>query len=184
MVQTWRQRSRIKWDATQGSSGGAKRTAREAPQDVEGDGQGSSHVGGGLGYIIEKVQLKVVWSWAIHFGFPQSILGVLCGYFEVQRRVLSGSCVADLLKTVTAISQDSGDRSSCCALSCRTRWGITVCPQLDLKVDVDDMKVHVWGKNGDVFGSSGESKNVSMEKTSTEGGKEGRAGSLRPTSFS
>ena len=41
----------------------------------------------------------VVWASAMHFGFPQRILQVLCGYFEHQRRVLLEGCVAGPLQT-------------------------------------------------------------------------------------
>ena len=38
--------------------------------------------------VFEKERLKVVWTWAMHFGFPQRFR-VLRGYF--QRRMCSGS---------------------------------------------------------------------------------------------
>ena len=130
MVQTWTQRSRVKWDAIEGSSGGTERTAWEALLDMkkcrykaEGDGQGSSHACGGLGYIIENVQFSVVWSWAFSLWLSTkhswSTLWLLSAY---SGGYFPGGRVADLLKTITAISQDLGDRSSCCGLSCRTPW--------------------------------------------------------------
>ena len=42
-----------------------------------------------------RVQLKVVWASAMHFGFPQRVLRWLRGYFQPQRRVLFEVCVAD-----------------------------------------------------------------------------------------
>ena len=47
-----------------------------------------------LAQACEKVQLKVVCAWMMHFGFPQRILRMLCGYFEHHRRVLVEECVA------------------------------------------------------------------------------------------
>ena len=55
----------------------------------------------------EKVQLKVVWAWAMHFGFPQRILIVLCGYVQHQRRVIFEGCVADPLQTTSWLGSES-----------------------------------------------------------------------------
>ena len=40
-----------------------------------------------LAKAFERVSFPVVWAWATHFDFPTEILRVLCGYFELQRRV-------------------------------------------------------------------------------------------------
>ena len=56
-----------------------------------------------LASAFEKVQLKVVWRCATYYGILQSILPVVCGYFEHQRWVLFEGCVADPLQTITAI---------------------------------------------------------------------------------
>ena len=41
----------------------------------------------------ERVILPVVWARATHFSFPRKILRVLCGHFEIQRRVQLEGCV-------------------------------------------------------------------------------------------
>ena len=60
-----------------------------------------------LAKAFQKVQLKVVWVWARHFGFPQRILRVLCRYFQHQRKVIFQGCMADPLQTITAILSGS-----------------------------------------------------------------------------
>ena len=56
-----------------------------------------------LAKAFERVSLPVVWAWATHVSFPRKILGVLCGYFEQQRRVEFEGSVAEPLTTITAI---------------------------------------------------------------------------------
>ena len=58
-----------------------------------------------------RVRLPVVWAWATHFSFPRKILRVLFGYFEHQRRVQFEGCVAEPIKTSTAILP--GSKWSC-----------------------------------------------------------------------
>ena len=69
----------------------------------------------------ERVSLLAVWASATHFSFPRKILWVLCRYFEHQRRVQFEGCVAESLKTITAILP--GSKWSClllrvCAARC------------------------------------------------------------------
>ena len=33
-----------------------------------------------LAKSFDKVKLNIVWAWALHFGFPQRVRRVLCGY--------------------------------------------------------------------------------------------------------
>ena len=56
-----------------------------------------------LAKAFERVGLEVLWALATHFSFPRKILRVLCGYFEHQRRVQFEGCVAEPLRTITAI---------------------------------------------------------------------------------
>ena len=48
----------------------------------EGMGKGAVTLVVDFAQAFEKVQLKVVWAWAMHFDFSQRRLGVLCGCFE------------------------------------------------------------------------------------------------------
>ena len=98
-------RSRVKWDDAEGSNGRAERIAWEAllqvetyNNNVEDIDQGAVTLVVDLAKALEEVQLEVVWAWAAHFGFPQRILRVLCGYFQHQRRVFFEGCVADPLQ--------------------------------------------------------------------------------------
>ena len=97
----------------------------------------------------ERVGLPVVWAWATHFSFPRETLRVLCGYFEHQRRVQFEGCVAEPLRTITAIlpgSQWSGLLLRIVlqdALSEVTR----IYPPLKLRVFVDDITALLMGKN-------------------------------------
>ena len=56
-----------------------------------------------LAKAFERVGLPVVCAWATHFSFPRKVLRVLCVYFEQQRRVQFEGCVAEPLKTITAV---------------------------------------------------------------------------------
>ena len=56
-----------------------------------------------LAKAFERVSIPVVWACATHFSFPRKILRVLCGYFEHQRRVQFQGCVAEPLRTISAI---------------------------------------------------------------------------------
>ena len=122
----WQQRLRVDWDATDGRNGGAQRTVREVLFAMEKyiylciciyilyflmcseragkEDQGAAALVLDVAKAFERVSLFVVWAWATHFSFPRKILRVLCGYFEHQRRVQFGGCVAEPLRTITAIS--------------------------------------------------------------------------------
>ena len=62
----------------------------------------------------ERVTLPVVWARATHFSFPRKVSRVLCGYFEHQRPVQFEGCVAEPLRTITAILP--GSKWSCLLL--------------------------------------------------------------------
>ena len=81
----------------------------------------------------------VVWAKATNFSFAREILRVFCGHFEQQRRVQLEGCVAEPLRTITAILP--GSNWSCLlrivlqdALSELTKFY----PPLKLRVFVDD----------------------------------------------
>ena len=57
----------------------------------------------------------------MHFGLPQRIIRLLCGYFEHQRSVFFQGCAADPLQTVAHVY-----------------------PQTKLNVHVHYMKIHDW----------------------------------------
>ena len=67
-----------------------------------------------LAEAVECVSLPVVWAWTTHFNVSRTILRVLCGYLEHQRRLQFEGCVADLLRTITAIL--FGSKWSCLLL--------------------------------------------------------------------
>ena len=100
----------VKWDATEGSNGGAERTAWEASLEMAKYNYNVVNMDLGavtlvvdLAKAFEKVPLSVVWAWTLHLRFPQRVLGVLCWYFQHQRSVIFEGCVADPLQTTTAM---------------------------------------------------------------------------------
>ena len=88
MIQEWKKRSRVRWDA----NGEAERTGWKTLLDmvtykllynVEEMDQGAvSYLGGGSGTSLSKCSEK--WYGPGQFGFPHRVLRVLCGYFEHQ----------------------------------------------------------------------------------------------------
>ena len=107
---------RVDWDASDGRNGGAQRTVWGILLEME---RYKNQAGGkdqvlDLAKTSERVSLPVVWAWATHFSFPRKILRVLCGYFEHQRRVQFEGCVAEPLRTITAILP--GSKWSCLLL--------------------------------------------------------------------
>ena len=108
-VAKWQLNYRVEWDATDGRHGGAQQTVWEILLEVERfDGKAKEGKQGAVALVpdlakaLERVGLPVVWAWATHFRFPRKILRVLCGYFEHQRRMQFGGCVAKPLKTIAA----------------------------------------------------------------------------------
>ena len=86
-------------------------------------------------WILQK-PLRKYGSWAMHYGFAQRILRVLCGNFEQRivllRRLCGGSAAASQPSLPNA-------RSS------------KMYPQLKLKVFVDDIQIHFGRKNREVL---------------------------------
>ena len=120
-VATWQQKDLVEWDATGGRNGGAQRSVWEILMEMErfngrakAEEQGAVALALSLAKAFERVSVPVVWAWATHFSFPRKILRVLCGYFEHQRRVQFGGCVADPLTTIPAILP--GSKWSCLLL--------------------------------------------------------------------
>ena len=117
----WRQKYRVDWDATDGRNGGAQQTVCEMLMEMERlNGKAKEEDQGAVALVLhlakafERVSFPVVWAWATHFSFPRKILRVLCGYFEHQRRVQFEGCVAESLRTITAILP--GSKWSCLLL--------------------------------------------------------------------
>ena len=67
----------------------------------------------------ERVRLEVVWRCARHFGFPQKVMMILCGYFEHPRRVWFEGCVADPLQTTAMCRLGQNGRCCCWEESCK-----------------------------------------------------------------
>ena len=67
-----------------------------------------------LARAFERVSIAVVWAWATHISSPRKMLRVLCGNFEHQRRMQFEGCVAEPLRTITAILP--GSKWSCLLL--------------------------------------------------------------------
>ena len=87
VIDEWKTRSGVKWCA--GGNGGAEKKACEAllymekhNYNVEEMDQGAVTLVVDLAKAFAKMQLKVVWAWAMHIGFPHRITRVLCGYFQ------------------------------------------------------------------------------------------------------
>ena len=98
--------------------------------------QGATALVLGLAKAFERVGLPVVWAWATHFEFRRKILRVLCGYFEHQRRVKFGGCLAERLQTITAFLRGQSEATQ-------------IYPPLKLRVFVDDITVfYKWQEQG------------------------------------
>ena len=109
-VAKWQLKYRVEWDATGGRNGGAQQTVWEILMEMERfDGKAKEGEQGAGALVLdlvkafERVSLSVVWAWATHFSFPRKMLRVLSGSFEHQRRVQFEGCVAEPLRTITAI---------------------------------------------------------------------------------
>ena len=105
-----------------------------------------------LAKAFERVSLPVVWAWATHFSFPREISRVLCGHFEQQRRVQFEGCVAEPLRTNTAILP--GSKWSCLLLCIMFQDALSeeskIYLPLKLRVFVDDITAPLIGKNKEV----------------------------------
>ena len=77
---------------------------------------------------------------------------MLCGYFEHQRRVQFGRCVAEPLQTITAILP--GSKWRCFLLRIVLQDALSEvtkkCPPLKLRVFVDDITALLKGRNKEV----------------------------------
>ena len=103
----WQQKYRVDWGATDGRSGRAKQTVWEILLEMERvDGKAKEEDPGALALVLDL------------FRAGQSScgvgLGVLCGYFEHQRRVRFEGCVAEPLQTITTVLP--GSKWSCLLL--------------------------------------------------------------------
>ena len=100
----------------------------------------------------ERFSLPAVWAWATHISFPRKILRLLCGYFEHQRRVQFEGCVAEPLKTITAILP--GSKWGCLLLRVVLQDALggvmKIYPPLKLRVFVDDITALLMVKKKEV----------------------------------
>ena len=178
-VAKWQQKYRIDWDATDGRNGGVQQTVwgillemerlkyRAGEEDV-----GAAALVLDLAKACKRVSLPVAWAWATHFSFPRKILRVLCWYIEHQRRVQFEGCVAEPLRTITAILP--GSKRNCLlqrlllqdALSEVTK----IYPPLKLRVFVDDITALLMGKKK-VSGKNGKKKSDEEAKRGSCGKK-------------
>ena len=101
-VSRWQQRHRVGWDDAAPDGKIRLPCRRDRPR--------SNHTGACLVTALERVSLPVVWP-ATHCNLSRKVLRVLCGYFEHQRRVQFEGCVAEPLRTITAILP--GSKWSC-----------------------------------------------------------------------
>ena len=104
-----------------------------------------------LAKAFERVSLPVVWAWATHLSFPKKILRVLCGYFEHPRRAQFEGCVAEPLRTITAMLP--GSKWSCLLLRVlqdALREVTQIHLSLKLRVFVDDITAPLMGKKKEV----------------------------------
>ena len=105
----WQQMYRVDWDVADGRNGGIQQTVWEILLEMErfkyraGEENLKAVLVQDLTKAFERVSLAVVWTWATHFSFASKILRVLYGYFEHQRHVQLAGCVAEPLRTITAI---------------------------------------------------------------------------------
>ena len=83
------------------------------------------------------------------FGSPQQVLGLSSVYFEHQRRVPFEGAVADPLQTITAILRGSTWSVLLLRMVMQEAMSevLSVYPQFEMNVCVDDIKIHVWGEN-------------------------------------
>ena len=120
-VAEWQLKYRVEWDATDGRNGGAQQTVWEILMEMESfDGKAKEGEQRAVALVLdlakafERVSLPVVWAWATHISFPRKIFRVLSGYIEHWRRLQFEGCVAEPLKTITAILP--GSKWSCLLL--------------------------------------------------------------------
>ena len=114
----WQQKYCEDWDATDGRNGGALQTVSEILLEMERfkcrageEDLGAVALVLDLAKAFERVSLPVVWAWAMYFSFPRKIVRVLCGYFELQRRVQFAGRATEPLQPITAILP--GSKWSC-----------------------------------------------------------------------
>ena len=155
-VAKWQQKYRVDWDAADGRNGGAQRTVWEVLMEMERyrfrvgkKDRGAAALVLDLVKSFERVSLPVFSAWATHVNFPRKILRVLCGYFEHRRRVQFEGCVAEPLRTISAILP--GSKWSCLPLRIVLQDALSEVTKnylpLKLTVFVDDMTALLMEKN-------------------------------------
>ena len=112
-VAEWKGRHNVTWDACSKKVCGAERVRWEALVGTETmDLKGAQNSTGATSQVVdlaeafEKVQLTVVWRWAMYFSFPQRVSSVLCVILRARRAMVENS-VSCPMTTITAISLGS-----------------------------------------------------------------------------
>ena len=135
----------------------------------------------------------MILAWTTHFSSPRKILRVLCGYFEHQRRVQFEGCVADPLKTMTAILP--GSKWSCLLLRVVLQVALGEVTKtyllMKLRVFVDDITVLLKGVNREVAEAAKkvmkklkeEIEKKSLKLSVTENGKKGKSKMIASCGF-
>ena len=97
----------------------------------------------------ERVSLPVVSAWATHLSFSRKMFQVLCDHFEHQRSVQFEGCVAEPLRTITAILP--GSKWSCLLLRVVLQGALSevtnIYPPLKLRVFVDEITALLMEKD-------------------------------------
>ena len=96
--------------------------------------------------------MSVEWQLAAWFGFPQQVLGILCGHVGHQGRSAFENCVAKPSQNITVIQP--GSRWSMLLTRNVMQEAMTVLftlyPEERERAYVDDIKLHLAGKINDV----------------------------------
>ena len=98
----WKKKCRVRWDAAEGCLEGAGRAVHEALLDMKIYSYNVEKMDEGVFTLVTT--LKVVWSWAMHFGTPQRIL---CGHLSLADPLLTNyEGVSSRLQVVGAIVEE------------------------------------------------------------------------------
>ena len=194
------QRYRVDLGATDGRSGGAQQTVWEILMEIKRFNcrAGEEDLGAvalvlDLAKAFERASLRVVRAWATHFGFPRKVLRVLCADFEHQRRAQFEGCVAEPLRTITAIVP--GSEWSCLFLRIVLQDAFSEVaknyPSLKLRVFVDDITALLMVKNKEVAEMAKKSDEKAERRSGenglklsvTENGEEGKSKMIASSGF-
>ena len=91
---------------------------------------------------MKNVRLEVAWRRGEAFGFPRSIMAVVLGIYEMQRRLVVLGCATQATRTSTAIVAGSKMAMTLLRLVLIGPMDrlLSLYPSLNLKVYADDIK--------------------------------------------